>query len=133
MTPLKITLAPGQPIFDQVVFAAKKAFLSGALRPGDPFPSVRSLAVDLKIHPNTAHKVVQYLIRERWLAVRPGIGTIVAEPPRARAVDRKRVLKDEADRLVVEAKRVGAGLDEVVQAVSASWQDLEQIRKAGGR
>jgi DNA-binding transcriptional regulator YhcF (GntR family) len=133
VTPLKITLAPGQLIFDQVVFAAKKAFLSGALRPGDPFPSVRSLAVDLKIHPNTAHKAVQFLIRERWLAVQPGIGTIVAEPPKARAVDRKRVLKDEADRLAVEAKRVGAGLDEVIQAVSASWQDLEQIRKAGGR
>lgn len=131
MTPLKITLAPGQSIFDQVVFAAKKAFLSGALRPGDPFPSVRSLAADLKIHPNTAHKVVQYLIRERWLAVQPGVGTIVAEPPRTRAADRKRVLKDEADRLVVEARRVGAGLNEVVQAVSASWQELEQVRKAG--
>lgn len=133
VTPFKITLRPGQSIFDQVVFAAKKAFLSGELRPGQPFPSVRSLAAELKIHPNTAHRVVQHLIRERWLEVRPGIGTAVAEPPRARAGERKRVLKDEVDRLVVEAKRVGASLDEVVQAVSASWQDLERLGKAGGQ
>lgn len=133
MTPFKIALTPGESIFDQVVFAAKKAFLSGALRPGDPFPSVRSLAADLKIHPNTAHKVVQHLIQERWLEVRPGIGTAVAEMPKARSGDRKRVLTDEVDRLVVEAKRVGASLDDVVHAVSTSWQDLERLKRAGGQ
>ena len=51
------------------------------LRQGDPFPSVRALSKALKINPNTAHKVVQHLIQERWLEVRPGIGTVVAELP----------------------------------------------------
>ena len=67
MTLLRFTLRPGQSIFEQVVFAAVKAFISGEFQPGQPFPSVRALAADLKIHPNTAHKVVQYLIQERWL------------------------------------------------------------------
>lgn len=124
MTPFKITLTPGQSIFDQVVFAATKAVLSGALQPGQPFPSVRTLAADLKIHPNTAHKVIQYLVSERWLEVRPGIGTLVAEPPKARAGDRKRLLKEEVEQLVVEAKRVGADLDEVLQAVEAHWKNM---------
>jgi GntR family transcriptional regulator len=130
VTHFKINLTPGKSIFEQIVFAATKAILGGALRAGESFPSVRTLAGDLKIHPNTAHKVIQHLIQERWLEVRPGIGTVVAEPPKARAGDRKRLMKDEVDQLVVEAKRVGAGLDEVMEAIEARWKDLHN---SGGR
>src|SRR5438132_5650150 len=112
VTLFRFALRPGQSIFDQVVFAATKAFLSGEFRPGQPFPSVRTLAAEFKIHPNTAHKVVQRLIEERWLEVRPGIGTVVAELPEARASDRKRVLRQEVEQLVVEAMRVGSGISE---------------------
>ena len=128
MTPFRLTLAPGQSIFDQVVFAATKAFVSGELKVGDPFPSVRNLAADLKIHPNTAHKVVQHLIQERWLIAQPGVGTVVAQPPKARAGDRKRLLEDEVEKLVVEAMRVGAGLNEVQQAVADTWTDLRGLK-----
>jgi GntR family transcriptional regulator len=124
VTPFRLTLVPGQSIFEQVVFAATKSILAGTLRPGQGFPSVRALAADLKIHPNTAHKVVQHLIQERWLESRPGIGTVVAEPPKARAGDRKRLLKDEVEQLVVEAKRVGADLDEVIQAIETQWKHM---------
>src|SRR5216683_2458986 len=62
MTHFGLVLQPGQSIFDQLVSAAQKAILSGELTEGQAFPSVRALAADLKIHPNTAHKAVQYLI-----------------------------------------------------------------------
>ncbi len=126
MTLFRFSLRPGQSIFDQVVFAAKKAFISGELRPGQAFPSVRALAAELKIHPNTAHKVVQHLIQERLLDVRPGIGTVVAEMPEARAGDRKRLLQQEVEQLVVEAKRLGLELEGVVQAIEAQWARLER-------
>ena len=126
MTPFRLALRPGQSIFDQVVFAATKAFLSGEFRPGQAFPSVRTLAAELKIHPNTAHKVVQHLIQERWLEVRPGIGTVVAEAPEARAGDRKRFLRQEVEQLVVSAMRVGVELGEVVEALEAQWARLEK-------
>src|SRR5882672_2682138 len=125
MTLLRLSAQPGQSIFDQVVFAAIKAFISGEFQPGQAFPSVRALAADLKIHPNTAHKVVQHLIQERWLEARPGIGTVVAERPEVRAGDRKRLLKQEVEQLVVEAKRVGLELEEVVEAIEAKWASLE--------
>jgi len=124
VTPFRLTLTPGKSIFDQVVFAATRSILSGALEPGQGFPSVRALAADLKIHPNTAHKVIQHLIQERWLEVRPGIGTVVAAPPQARAGDRQRLLKEEVEKFVVEARRVGADLDEVVDAIKAGWQHM---------
>jgi GntR family transcriptional regulator len=124
VTPFKLTITPGKSIFDQVVFAATRAILSGALQSGQGFPSVRALAADLKIHPNTAHKVIQFLIQERWLEVRPGIGTVVGEPPKARAGDRQRLLKEEVEQLVVEAKRVGADLDEVIDAIKSGWKSM---------
>ena len=122
----RFRLLPGEPIFDQVVYAAKKAFISGELRPGQAFPSVRALAAELKIHPNTAHKVVQHLIDERLLEVRPGIGTVVAELPEARASEKRRVLEREVEQLVVEAKRLGLEVEEVVAAIEAKWTKLNR-------
>lgn len=133
VTALRLSLQPGKSIFEQVVFAAQKAFLSGEYHPGQSFPSVRALAADLKIHPNTAHKVVQHLIRERWLSVQPGIGTVVAKPPTARPGDRQRLLQQQIEELVVEAKRVGLRLQDLIQAVSARWSQLEQTREANER
>jgi len=126
MTLFRLVLKPGQSIFEQVIFAATKAFVSGELKVGDPFPSVRVLAADLKIHPNTAHKVVQRLIQDRWLEVRPGIGTVVAETPQARPGDRQRLLQQEVEQLVVEAKRVGVDLSEVTAALEARWKSMDQ-------
>src|SRR3982751_7109720 len=128
MVPFKIKFAAGQSIFDQVCFAATRSILAGEMKAGEPFPSVRTLALDLKIHPNTAHKVVQHLVQERWLVVQPGLGTVVAQPPKARAGDRKRLLEDEVEKLVVEAIRVGAGLGEVQQAVEETWTELRGLK-----
>jgi GntR family transcriptional regulator len=129
MTLPRLKLQPGQSIFDQVVFAAVRAFVSGDYEAGQTFPSVRALAADLKINPNTAHKVVQHLIQEGWLEVHPGKGTVVAKPPQARAADRKRLLHQETEQYVVQAKRVGLSLREVVEAIGTQWSRLD--RKSG--
>jgi GntR family transcriptional regulator len=126
MSLLSFKAQPGQPIFDQFIFAAEKAFLGGEFSPGQAFPSVRVLAAELKIHPNTAQKIIHRLIAERWLEVRPGIGTVVAARPMARPADRKRLLKDEVERLIVEARKVGATLQDVVHALSAGWVELDE-------
>jgi GntR family transcriptional regulator len=126
VTLFRLNLHPGESIFDQLVFAAKKAFISGELQPGQAFPSVRSLAAEFKIHPNTAHKVVQHLIQERWLEALPGIGTVVAETPQPRPGDRKRLLLREVEQLVVEAKRLELDIDDVIQAIEDQWAKLEK-------
>ena len=131
MTLPGFALQPGQSIFDQVVFAAIKAFVSGEYRPGQQFPSVRQLAADLKINPNTAHKVVQHLIQERWLEVRPGVGAFVATPPEARAADRTRLLQQTVEQLVVDAKRLGLTHAELLQAIEAGWARLERKEEEG--
>lgn len=109
-----------------MVYAAKKAIISGELSQGQAFPSVRALAVELKIHPNTAHRVVQHLIQEGWLESRPGIGTTVAEPPTASAAERKQLLVRDVEQLVVEAKRVGLDVGDIIEAIQTQWDKLQK-------
>ena len=55
-----------------MIYAVTRAVVTGELKPGDPFPSVRSLSQNLKINPNTAHRIVAALIERGLLVVRPG-------------------------------------------------------------
>src|SRR5579862_7249036 len=101
MIPFRVEFRPGVSLFEQVVYAEKKAMLSGQLRPGDPFPSVRQLSKELRINPNTAHKVVSQLLAEGMIEVHVGIGTVVAKPPRSTAGERSRLLRREIEQVVV--------------------------------
>lgn len=122
-----LTLRPGLSIFDQLVSAAQKAILSGELTAGQAFPSVRTLATDLKIHPNTAHKAVQYLIHERWLEMKPGIGTVVARPPQKREEMRWQLIQREVAALIAEARRIGLTRKELNQAIDAGWKEAGDV------
>jgi GntR family transcriptional regulator len=124
MLPFAITLKPGDSPYRQVVYAATRAIVSGALAPGDGFPSVRELSQALKINPNTAQKVIAELVRDGLLVVRPGIGTVVTDGRRASAAERRALLSEEVEQLVVEAKRLGLDEDDVLTAVSARWTAL---------
>lgn len=122
--PFRIDFRPGVSLYEQVVYAAKKAMISGQLRPGEPFPSVRALSKELKINPNTAHKVVMQLVSEGLLETHPGIGTIVAKLPESTKSDRTQLLGAEIEQLVVEARKLGISLDEVLASVSTHWKRL---------
>jgi GntR family transcriptional regulator len=91
--PFRVTFRPGSSLYEQVVYAAKKALIGGQLRPGDAFPSVRTLSGELHINPNTAHKVVTQLLHEQLLEVMPGTGTVVAQPHEATPAERARLLE----------------------------------------
>jgi GntR family transcriptional regulator len=92
--PFSVEFRPGEPASEQVIYAVKKALVSGQLVPGDRFPSVRVLSQELRINPNTAHKIVAALTADGVLAVQPGIGTIVAAPVTGSLVDRTALLND---------------------------------------
>lgn len=123
--PFRLTFEPGVSRYEQVVYAAKKAIVSGQLRPGDPFPSIRALSTALKINPNTAHKVISHLVSQGVLEVHSGIGTVVATRMGSSAAERSKLLKKELEQLVVEAKKLGLGLDEVSDALRRHWQRLD--------
>jgi len=124
MVPFRVTFRAGVSLFEQVVYAAIKAMVSGQLRPGDPFPSVRALSKELKINPNTAHKIVAHLVNEGLLETRPGIGTVVAVLPDSTRKERTQLLGHEIEELVVEAKRLGIELAEMLGSITDHWERL---------
>jgi GntR family transcriptional regulator len=132
MLPFSLTLRPGDPVVEQVVYAVTRAVVSGQLRPGDRFPSVRTLSQELKVNPNTAQRIVALLVEAGLLAVEPGIGTVVTGGGPRGAAPRKAEVAALADRLaeplVVEARRVGLGLTDLVELVRDRWRRLTEAR-----
>lgn len=127
MLPFSIELRAGLPIARQVIFAVKRAVVAEQLRPGDAFPSVRQLSQELKINPNTAHKIVAALVADGVLVTTPAVGSVVAEQEAADGREKAELLGDELERVVVEAKKLGLALDEVQSGLAAHW------RKLGGK
>jgi GntR family transcriptional regulator len=127
--PFRLTFAPGLSLYEQVVYAAKKAMLAGQLSPGDPFPSVRALSKALKINPNTAHKVIAQLVEEKLLEVRPGTGTVVAVPPASSRVQRRHLLADDLEKLVVAAMQLGLEPDDLAEGIREHWQRLQGTQR----
>lgn len=129
MIPIRLSFQPGTPLFEQVVYAARKAIVSGQMRAGEPFPSVRSLSRELKINPNTAHKVIAHLVNEGLIEVLPGIGTVVAERRESTGAERSRLLDTQLEAIVLEACKLGLGLEDVVEGVRRHWLQLNGERR----
>ena len=70
-----------------------------------------------------------YLIQERWLEVHPGVGTVVAKRPEPRSGERKRLLQEQVEQLVVEAMRVGVDMHEVLEAIEDRWAKLAKPKE----
>ncbi len=124
MLPFSIELKPGLPITEQVIFAVKKAVVGGQLKPGQPFPSVRVVSQELKINPNTAHKIVAALVAQGVLITTPAVGSVVAEHAAGDRAERAELLGADLERVVVEAKKLGLTLDEVSAGLAAHWKKL---------
>jgi GntR family transcriptional regulator len=121
MINFSVEFKSGVPIYEQVIFAAKKAIVSGHYKPGDRFPSVRELSREFRINPNTAQKVITYLVREKLLEMQPGIGSVVAELREGNRELQEELLGSEVEQLVVEAKRLSIKKKELIQAINRQW------------
>lgn len=129
--PFSVALRAGEPIAEQVIFAVTRAIVTGQLRAGDMFPSVRTLSQELKINPNTAHRIVAALTNDGLLEVRTGIGTVVTDGGANGDPSRRAMLEDEVERLVIEGRRVGLTLTEVIAVVRRQWAETAYERGRG--
>lgn len=74
---IRIDLASPVPVYRQIEDALRALMVEGRLRPGDPLPTVRRLAVDLGIHHNTVAEAYRQLAAEGWLDLRRHRGAVV--------------------------------------------------------
>src|SRR5438552_6565590 len=105
------------PLYHQLERSIRFAIATGKLRIGEQLPTVRQLAVELRINANTVAKVYAELERAGVVETRRGVGTFVrervVEAVRARS-DREPRLRELADRFLAEAAAYGFSLDEVL-------------------
>jgi GntR family transcriptional regulator len=122
--PFPLEIRPGSPVYEQIVYAVKRAVAQGALRAGDRFPSVRNLSQEVGVNPNTVQKAVSELTAQGVLEVHAGQGCFirVLEPPGK--VDGVKELHGLLETLVVEATSLGLSEADVRRALAAAGQRL---------
>ena len=112
------------PIYTQLERGLRAAMATSRLKPGDQLPTVRQLAVELRINANTVARVYADLERSGAIETRRGVGSFVAvtadqaRPPK----EHEKRLRAFATRVLAEAATAGFGIDEVIQQLS-SHQD----------
>jgi GntR family transcriptional regulator len=131
---LKVDPTLPLPIWSQIEDGVRHLVASGALEPGRPLPSVRDLAREQRINPNTVAKAYQRLADAGVLETRRGEGTFVAqEPPALPAGEKDRVLREAATRYASFATTVGASRPEALAALQQAWPDGNPVTRGGGR
>jgi GntR family transcriptional regulator len=111
-----INPADPMPLYAQLTRAIRFAVVTGRLRIGEQLPTVRQLAVDLRINANTVAKVYAELERGGVVETRRGVGTFVCSrhfDGKGR-VDHEKHMRDLCDRFIAEAGAFGFTLDDLL-------------------
>ncbi len=113
-----ISLDPqdARPIYVQIVDEVRRALVLGTLGSDDPLPSVRDLAVTLRVNPNTVSQAYRELERQGMVYVRRGQGTY-ASPTRDQGVERRILAAGVAQRALNDARRNGLTADALIDAI----------------
>ena len=110
-----INAADPAPIWRQIEEGVRRLIALGALHPGASVPSMRDLARDLRVNPNTVARAYTRLIESGVLTVKRGEGTYVADQPaQPKKSERHEALRESATRYASTAIAVGAELDDAV-------------------
>ncbi len=122
------------PIWSQIEESVRYLVASAALRPGDALSSVRDLAREQRVNPNTVAKAYQRLVEAGILETRRGEGTFVAaRPPAMPAGEKARILQEGATRFSTLAVNLGATRAEAVSTLQAAWPEHDAASKGGKR
>jgi GntR family transcriptional regulator len=121
------------PIWRQIEEGMRRMISLGTLAPGGAVPSVRELAQQLRVNPNTVARAYQRLTDAGVFAVRRGEGTFVAEvPSQMKKSERNEALREAAGRYAGTALSIGATLEQATAELEQSFDRLtrEHRRKA---
>lgn len=112
----------GIPIYIQIASELKNRIIGGQLKPGDKLPSVREIAEEFSVNPNTAQRVFIELDKDGITYIERGVGTFVKED--GNMVEQ--LLQQEAgkirSRFIEEAKKLGLTLEEIIHDLTTHWE-----------
>jgi len=113
-----ITVDPNDPtpIYVQIMDEIRRALVLGTLTADDALPSVRQLAIELRVNPNTVAQAYRELERQGVVHVRRGQGTYVSKT-RRNGAERRSLTRTVAMRALRDAHRHGLSVDELIEAL----------------
>jgi len=122
---LHISTDDGVPIYLQIANQVKYLVASGRLAPGEELPPIRVLAHQLLVNPNTVARAYLELERDGVVVKRHGSGTYVSDngSPLARK-ERLKILSQRVDALLVEARHMQVGSEELIKLVKEREQSM---------
>ena len=128
---IQLNFKSGKPVYLQVVDQVKAAAASGALRPGEPLPSIRPLAEQLRVNRNTIAKAYTELEGQGVIETIAGRGCFLKEnhSPFRKEVRRK-MLAEEIDAAVVQAHHLQFGKKQFLELVEERLEIFEQQNRA---
>ena len=116
---LKLDLHSGVPVYRQIIDQVLGGISAGALKPGDQLPTVRQLAVDLSINPNTVVRAYRELEIREILNTQQGTGTFITEKKvKTNEIERRRQLAQLARDFLARAGAAGITLQELLDYLS---------------
>lgn len=125
---IHVNPSSGVPLYLQIESQVKQALAAGALRPGEALPSVRKLAVELGINPNTVARAYQNLEQAAVIRTVPGGGTYLADGvPGLLKSEKLRRLRPYATQIAVEGTQLRLSAAEILRMVE------EELSKVGGK
>jgi GntR family transcriptional regulator len=113
---ISVDLKSGVPIYRQIIDQVKSAIATGTLGPGDRLPTVRQLAVDLSVNPNTVSRAYNELELTGLVETHMGSGTFIGDKRVERdEVERRRMLDQICQEFLSRASSHGFTLDDLVE------------------
>ena len=104
-----------RPIYTQICDGIREQILTGVLREGDKLPSVRELAMELTINPNTIQRSYRMLEEEGWIASVAGKGSFVCGVPQSSLETDRALLWEELEKLQQRFAYLGIQKEQIIQ------------------
>ena len=124
---ITINLTDGVPIYRQIVNQVKYLVASGLLRSGEELPPIRTLALQLKVTPNTIVKAYGELEIAGVVHKRRGSGTFVSETrPQLALRERRRLIERRIDALLAEGHQLNFTSEEILRMVRERQADMDE-------
>lgn len=122
---LQLNYRDGRPIYEQVRDGLRKLMVSGAIRPGDKLPSVRQLAGQLAINPNTIQRAYETLEQEGYVYSVPGKGSFAARREEIEN-SRRAELLERLDLIAGELMMLGVTAEEIAARCAARKEEMNR-------
>ena len=111
-----------RPIYEQIIERVKVLCIKGAMKPGESLPSVRSLAMDLGINPNTIQRAYQELERQGYIYSVKGKGSFISDTADLSGLQKARLI-DEFNKNLTDMREAGFSQEEIIDLVKKGTSD----------